>query len=163
MKVTYLFLVVLTSSLTISTQASLSANQISKNSPLPSPQSLVAQASPHRLKQSNSLASGRFISVEKPTQGTFRVVTENRQRYLELDQTFKTNNGPDLYVILHRNDAPPKSGLREQDYVTLGRLQKVSGAQRYAIPANVNLASFRSAAIWCRRFNSTFGYGKLGS
>lgn len=149
MKPSSLTLLGLASILTLSSQVTLSAMQPS--------QVIVAQAS------QSTLASGSFVSSEQPTQGMFRIVMANRQRYLELGQTFKTNNGPDLHVILYRTDAPPISGLRPQDYIILGRLQKVNGAQRYAIPANVNLANYRAAAIWCRRFNATFGYGKLGN
>lgn len=149
MKPSSLTLLGLASILTLSSQVTLSAMQPS--------QVIVAQAS------QSTLASGSFVSSEQPTQGMFRIVMTNRQRYLELGQTFKTNNGPDLQVILYRTDAPPISGLRAQDYIILGRLQKVNGAQRYAIPANVNLANYRAAAIWCRRFNATFGYGKLGN
>jgi Electron transfer DM13 len=150
MKPTTLTLLGLASILTLSSQLTVSAKQPN--------QMVVAQAA-----QSSTLASGSFVAAEQPTQGMFRIVMANRQRYLVLDQTFKTNNGPDLHVILYRTDAPPISGLRAQDYIILGRLQKVNGAQRYLIPANVNLANYRAAAIWCRRFNATFGYAKLGN
>jgi Electron transfer DM13 len=157
MKPSSLTLLGLASILTLSSQIAFSATQPRVNSVVQPNQNIVAQASP-----SSTIASGSFVAAEQPTQGTFRIVAENRQRYLELGQTFKTNNGPDLHVILYRTDAPPQSGLRRQDYISLGRLQKVNGTQRYAIPGNVNLANFHSAAIWCRRFNATFGYGKLG-
>ena len=105
--------------------------------------------------------SGSFKAAEHPTQGTVRVVTEKGKRYLEFDQGFKTDNGPDLYVILHRSDAPPVSGIKKKDYVSIARLQKTSGDQRYLLPDNVNLADFRSVAVWCRKFNATFGYAPL--
>lgn len=102
--------------------------------------------------------SGSFVKAEHDTTGTARIITENGKNFLELDQNFKTSNGPDLFVILHRQDKLPISGIQEKDYVTLGALQKVSGAQRYALPDKVNIAEFASAAIWCRQFNATFGY-----
>lgn len=77
--------------------------------------------------------------------------------------------GPDLHVILHRsNDVlgstkPPSYPLKEQVYVILGRLQKFSGAQRYPIADKINLTNYKSAAIWCRKFNATFGAAKLNS
>ncbi|MBD1908214.1 DM13 domain-containing protein [Funiculus sociatus GB2-A5] len=107
--------------------------------------------------------SGKFVAAEHPTMGMVSVVTENGKNYIELDEAFKTNNGPDLFVILHRSEKPPVSGIKEEDYVSIGRLQKVSGTQRYAIPANVNPADFRSVAIWCRQFNATFGFALLSS
>lgn len=110
----------------------------------------------------NAIAkSGKFVAAEHPTQGTARIINEKGKRYLEFDKTFKSDSGPDLHVILHRDATLPISGLKEQDYITIGRLQKVSGTQRYAIPDNVNLKNFRSVAVWCRMFNATFGYAPL--
>jgi len=119
---------------------------------------------------STAIKSGVFVAAEAPTEGTVRLVTENTERYLELDQNFKTSDkGPDLVVILHRSDdllgstKPPSYPLKAEDYVILGSLQKTAGAQRYAIPANVNLEDYKSAAIWCRQFNATFGVAKFES
>jgi hypothetical protein len=109
-----------------------------------------------------TIKSGSFVSAEVPTMGTARIVNENGQNYLELGQNFKTRSGPDLYAILYRSGTVPESGLRAGSYVNLGRLQKINGSQRYAIPSNVNLGQFQAAAIWCRRYNATFGYASLG-
>lgn len=113
--------------------------------------------------------SGTFKSGEHPTQGKVRIVTQNGKTFLELDQGFKTSSaGPDLVVALHRSSnvlgstTPPAYPLKKGEYVVLGPLQKFDGAQRYAIPANLNLANFQSAVIWCRQFNATFGAATLG-
>lgn len=114
--------------------------------------------------------SGTFVSGEHNTQGTVRILTENGNRYLELDSTFQTStSGPDLYVILHRSNdvigstTPPAYPLQEQDYVIIDRLQAYSGAQRYQIPDDIDLAQYKSAVIWCRMFNATFGAARLDS
>ena len=125
-------------------------------------QQTTASTTVAQAMQGTAADSGTFKAGEHPTQGTVRVVTEKGKRYLEFDQSFKTDNGPDLYVILHRSDAPPVSGIKKKDYVSIARLQNTSGVQRYAIPNNVNLADFRSVAVWCRKFNATFGYAPLG-
>lgn len=116
------------------------------------------------------LKSGSFIAGEVPTEGMAQVITENGERYLELDQSFTTSDrGPDLFVILHRSDdvlgstEPPAYPLQEQDYVILGPLQEFSGAQRYPIPEDVNLDDYQSAVIWCRQFNATFGVAQFDS
>ncbi|BAZ14119.1 hypothetical protein NIES4071_59590 [Calothrix sp. NIES-4071] len=109
-----------------------------------------------------STAIGSFRAAEHPTQGNARIVNQNGKRFVEFNEEFKTDNGPDLYVILHRNATVP-GGIKEKDYVQLARLQKTNGVQRYAIPENVNLADFKSVAIWCRQFNATFGYAPLGN
>jgi hypothetical protein len=127
----------------------------------PSPQ--TAQSS-----QVSVLRSGKFVDGEHPTQGGVRIIKQNNQRLLELDQTFTTStSGPDLVVILHRladvigSTTPPAYPIKEGDYVLLAPLKSYSGTQSYLIPANLNLDDFKSAAIWCRRFNATFGAATL--
>jgi ABC-type uncharacterized transport system auxiliary subunit len=116
------------------------------------------------------LKSGRFVSGEHPTEGTVQVVDKGGKRIIQLDKSFKTfDMGPDLVVILHRSDnvlsttKPPAYSLKEGDYVFIDELQKFSGAQTYEIPANVNLDEYKSVAIWCRKFNATFGAAKLST
>ena len=104
---------------------------------------------------------GTFMKGEHETKGTAKIVTIKGKSYLEFDQAFKSEKGPDLYVILYRQPQVPISGLAAKDYVSLGKLQKVAGPQRYAIPDSVKLADFSSAAVWCRKFNATFGYAAL--
>ncbi|NER32047.1 MAG: DM13 domain-containing protein [Symploca sp. SIO1C4] len=115
-----------------------------------------------QLTAANIIATGTFVNVEQnhPTSGTARIINENGKRYLEFEQGFKTANGPEVKVILHRNNTVPVS-VNEQDYVTLAALQSTSGAQRYAIPDDWNLDQFKAVAIWCKRFNVTFGYASL--
>lgn len=114
--------------------------------------------------KSNVVKSGTFVSGEHPTTGTASVVNKNGKSFLELDRSFKTSNmGPDLVVILHRSNnvlastKPPAYPLRQGEYVILAPLKKFSGTQSYAIPNNINLTDYKSAAIWCRKFNATFG------
>lgn len=123
-----------------------------------------------QLAQSKQTATnvGNFVSGEHTTQGTASITTKNGNSFLTLDQSFKTSDsGPDLVVILHRSDdvigstKPPAYPIKKGDYVVLGRLQKFSGAQSYAIPNNIDLTNYKSAAIWCRKFNATFGAAKL--
>lgn len=107
------------------------------------------------------IKSGVFGKAEHPTTGTAKIVMDNGKRYLELNSAFKTDAGPDLYVLLHRSSKPESYDAKS--YVSLGRLVKVRGQQRYEIPANVDLKAMRSAVIWCRQFNATFGYASLSN
>ena len=133
------------------------------------PVSPVAQSVPTSTEsvgalQPNAVKSGTFVSGEHSTSGTAQIVIKNGKPSLELDQSFKTSNkGPDLVVILHRSDnvldstKPPAYPIKQADYVILAPLKKFSGAQSYPIPNNINLADYKSAGIWCRQFNATFG------
>lgn len=105
--------------------------------------------------------AGTFKAIGYSIKGKVEVVTADSQQYLVFNENFKTDNGPDLLVILYRNDVPPKYRIKEKDYVQIAPLQKPSGKQRYAIPQNIKLADYKSVAIWCRKFNVTFGYATL--
>lgn len=107
------------------------------------------------------IKSGSFVGAEHPTSGTAKIVMEQGKRYLEFNSAFKTDAGPDLYVLLHRSSKPESYDAK--NYVSLGRLTKVNGQQRYEIPANVDLKGMRSTVIWCRQFNATFGYAPLSN
>lgn len=112
--------------------------------------------------QTRIAATGTFVAAEKPTTGTARIVVENGKRYLVFDSAFNTSDqGPDLHVVLDPAAKPPMSYQDTTRYVTLGKLQKFNGEQRYPIPATVNLSQFKSVGIWCRMANATFGYAPL--
>ena len=114
-------------------------------------------------KKSQSLiASGNFVTVEQdhPTNGIAKIVNVNGKRYLEFDKAFTTARGPKVRVVLHRNNTVPVN-LKAENYVTIAQLKKFDGAQRYEIPANLDLNDFESVAIWCEEFNVTFGYASL--
>ncbi|MGK7897310.1 MAG: DM13 domain-containing protein [Xenococcus sp. (in: cyanobacteria)] len=114
-------------------------------------QTVLAQA------QENS----NFISVgSKTTNGQIRIINENGQQYIEFDQSFVTDRGPDLKVVLHRNQSV-SSRIQESDYLEIAPLQNFRGTQRYLIPEEVDLSQYSSVAIWCRQFNVTFGYANL--
>lgn len=112
------------------------------------------------LTQATALASGTFVDGDgHATSGGARIIEENGQRYLELDETFRSDAGPDLVVLLHE-EAVPESYTGD-NYLNLGQIQRTVGSQRYAIPADVDLQAFQSAVIWCREFSVTFGYATL--
>ena len=120
---------------------------------------LSPQKSPILLAQATE--SNNFVSVgRKTTNGQIRIINENGQKYIEFDQSFVTDNGPDLKVILHRNQSV-SSRIRESEYIEIAPLQSFSGSQRYLIPEEVDLSQYSSVAIWCRQFNVTFGYAEL--
>lgn len=132
-------------------------------SPITEPAKQMAQA-----PRSTILRSGKLVDGEHPTRGTVRIVGQGNQRRLELDSTFTTStSGPDLVVILHRladvigSTTPPAFPIKQGDYVVLAPLKRYRGAQSYPIPNSINLDHFKSAAIWCRRFNATFGSATL--
>lgn len=148
-----------------------SVNQ--QNSSSPQAQSVLAtateSASPKLevAQQSGISKQGMFVKGEHPTQGKVSLVSKNNQLTLEFDSTFKTDEGPDLVVVLHRSadvigsTKPPSHPLKEGEYTVIAPLQKYNGTQSYSIPASVKVAEYKSVAIWCRKFNATFGAATL--
>ena len=108
------------------------------------------------------LTSGQFVTVDQshPTTGTARIVEKDGQRFLEFDAAFDTARGPAVQVVLHKGNSVPVS-LTEGDYVYVGGLQSFDGAQRYALPTDINLDDYESVAIWCQQFNVTFGFADI--
>jgi Electron transfer DM13 len=123
----------------------------------------LATAQPRLMAQKAAaeitLLSGSFVQAEHPTQGMATIVQMGRHKYLKLDNSFKSEDGPDLFVILHRQDSPQQ--YQKKDYISLGRLKKIDGVQMYQIPSGVNIADFKSVVIWCRQFNATFGFAPI--
>ena len=113
-------------------------------------------------KSQSLISSGNFVTADRdhPTRGMAKIVSVDGKRYLELSQGFSTARGPKVKVLLHRKSNVPVK-LRKQNYVTLANLKNFNGAQRYEIPDSFNLDDFESVAIWCERFNVTFGYARL--
>jgi hypothetical protein len=110
-------------------------------------------------RMEKTIVSGNFVRSEHPTTGMAKVVMMNGKQYLKFDSTFKSDDGPDLYVILHRQTTP--KDYKKENYISLGRLKKVAGSQMYAIPADTDVSTFKTAVIWCRQFNATFGFANL--
>jgi len=149
-------------------------NNQSNASPTPINTSISTQTnSPAKSTQSEDttvIKSGTFVSGEHEIQGKVSITTKNGKSFLELNQSFKTSeSGPDLVIVLHRSNnvisstKPPYYSLKEGDYIVLAPLKKYSGSQTYSIPDNINLTEYKSVAIWCRKFNATFGAATLSS
>jgi hypothetical protein len=108
------------------------------------------------------LVRGTFVSHEHPTTGTARVVRNpDGTQHLEL-VGLSTSDGPDLRVWLTDQAVTGEAhGFDRGRYLELGRLKGNHGDQVYAIPANTDLGSYRSVAIWCLRFSVSFGDAEL--
>jgi hypothetical protein len=111
------------------------------------------------------LAQGKFISHEHETTGTARILQlADGRRVLRL-AGLQTSNGPDLKVWLAAAPVlPGRDGwfvFDDDEYVDLGALKGNVGNQNYDIPADVDLESYDSVAIWCDRFSVSFGAAAL--
>ncbi len=108
------------------------------------------------------LARGEFISHEHTTTGTARTVrlAGGTRSVLRLEG-LATSEGPDVRVVLSREDARSAAKNLGEGAVELGGLKGNRGDQNYDIPAGTDLSAYRSAVIWCERFSVSFGAADL--
>jgi len=101
------------------------------------------------------IASGNFIHANPSDPihwGRGKVSVYERVVFLEPD--FEVGPGPKFHVYLvPRENIRASADVNGQMFVDLGRLRAFKGSQRYAIPAGVDLAKFRSIVIWCEQFS----------
>jgi hypothetical protein len=74
---------------------------------------------------------------------------------LKLGNDFSSSSGPGLEVYLSTTNAVGAGSI------SLGRLQRTSGAQSYNVPSSVALTTYNWVMIHCVPFNVTFGYAQL--
>ncbi|WP_395365918.1 DM13 domain-containing protein [Streptomyces sp. YH02] len=125
----------------------------------------TASSSPREEEGPRTVAQGSLISHEHTTTGTVKLIRLPDGSHTVRLENLDTSNGPDLRVWL--TDAPVKEGsagwhvFDDGKYVSLGRLKGNRGDQNYAVPAGTDLSGLTSVAIWCDRFDVSFGAAKL--
>lgn len=109
-----------------------------------------------------TLAAGTFHSNAHQTTGTATVLDVGGGRRVLRLTDFATSNGPDVRVYLVAvADVQDDATVKAAGFVDLGLMKGNIGDQNYEIPATVDLASYRTVTIWCKRFNVNFGSAPL--
>jgi hypothetical protein len=111
----------------------------------------------------NVLATGTFHGVAHKTSGRATVYHGSQGNVLRLTH-FKTSDGPNTHVLLiAAADAKDDENIfgEKLDHLDLGPLKGTEGDQNYTLPANVDLSKYKSVAVYCERFNVTFGAAPL--
>ncbi|MFD4864341.1 DM13 domain-containing protein [Streptomyces sp. NPDC058412] len=112
-----------------------------------------------------TVAEGSLISHEHATTGTVKLLRLADGSHVLRVEDLDTSNGPALRVWL--TDAPVIEGVDgwrvfdDGKHVSLGALKGNKGDQNYPVPAGVNPADYTSLAIWCDRFDVSFGAATL--
>lgn len=112
--------------------------------------------------QAMELAAGTFHANAHETSGAAAInQLGDGTRVLRLTN-FKTSNGPDVHVYLvAASDVNDNATVTSAGFVDLGSLKGNIGDQNYTVPANIDLAKYRAATIWCKRFSVNFGTAPL--
>ena len=118
---------------------------------------------PGFAQNSKPIQTGTFHGQVHATSGRVAIYKLHDKEVLRLTN-FKTSNGPDVHVILiAADDAKDDDNFLKSNVerVELGSLKGNEGDQNYDIPAGTDLKKFRTVAIYCERFNATFGAAPL--
>ena len=110
--------------------------------------------------------SGEFGTVDAihKGEGTATLLTLPDGLKVLRFEGFRVTNGPDLYVYLSGHRAPRDSRqLHEGAAFEVGQLKGNVGNQNYELPADLDLAPFKSVVIYCRRFSVVFSTAELAA
>ena len=108
------------------------------------------------------LSMGTFHAVAHETRGTAAIYRLPDGRRVLRFSDFETSNGPDVQVYLvAADDASDNDTVKQAGFVHVAALKGNVGDQNYDLPADVDLARYRSVTIWCRRFGVNFGTAAL--
>jgi hypothetical protein len=109
-----------------------------------------------------TLASGAFHSNAHETIGDATILSlPDGRRILRLTN-FSTSNGPDVRVYLvAASDVTDDETVKQAGFVELGPMKGNKGDQNYDVPADLDLGTYRTVTIWCKRFSVNFGTAPL--
>lgn len=109
-----------------------------------------------------TLAMGSFHGNAHDTRGSATVIDLGGGRRVLRLTNFATSNGPDVRIYLvAAPDVQDNATVKTAGFVELGPMKGNIGDQNYDIPASVDLASYRTVTIWCKRFSVNFGSAPL--
>lgn len=111
---------------------------------------------------SKALVAGNFHDGAHKTSGMATIYQlDEGKRILRLTN-FATSNGPDVHVYLvAASDATDSTTVKKAGFVDLGSIKGNEGDQNYDVPADIDLAKYQAATIWCARFGVNFGTAPL--
>ncbi|MDM5187329.1 DM13 domain-containing protein [Bacillus sp. DX4.1] len=114
----------------------------------------------HETKQQPEriISEGQFQNGVHETTGTATIhQLADGKRVLRLSN-FSTSNGPDVRVVLvPTNRLKNNEDVKNHRYIELGKLKGNKGDQNYEIPEGIDVSTYGSVSIWCKRFNENFG------
>jgi hypothetical protein len=121
-------------------------------------------AGPAYAQDSTPIQTGVFHGQVHSTSGRASIYVGSGGKMTLRLSNFKTSNGPDVHVLLiAAKDAQDNDNflMNNVERVELGKLKGNEGDQNYDIPAGTDLAKYHTVAIYCERFNATFGAAPL--
>ncbi len=108
------------------------------------------------------LAAGGFDRVSQRTQGSWRLVEDDGQRFIVLSDDFRTRGAPDLKFFLHASAVDAIDGDNAAAGLFLAELgDHRRGALRLPISADFDLNDYQSFVLHCEAFSKLWAVGAL--
>jgi hypothetical protein len=104
---------------------------------------------------------GRLRGINHAASGDALLVRLADGSHILRFEDLMAENGPDLRVYLSAAPASGDGPAFNDDYVELGPLKGNIGNQNYGIPDGVDLSTYRTPVIWCKRFEVGFAVAGL--
>ena len=109
-----------------------------------------------------ALKKGEFKGVGHTGEGTATIYLLPDGTHVLRLESFKTNNGPDLRVVLTPHADPAhRTEVKQEGYIELAKLKGNIGNQNYPLPAGSDPADFNAVVIYCNPFNVIFAVAPL--
>ena len=124
---------------------------------------VVAEELPAEL-QMKAVAKGQFRDADTVHRGKgTATVFESASGAKVLRFTgFEATNGPDLEVwLVKAGGIAASADVKNSAWLSLGPLKGNIGDQNYIIPADVNVADYKSVVVWCKQFGVLFSPADL--
>ncbi len=107
------------------------------------------------------LASGGFSNQAQRIAGGWSIEREADGIYLVLSEDFRTRSAPDLKFFLHTLPAAQITAQNATRGILVAELPRARGAQRIRLPANIDIADYRSLVLHCEQYTVLWGAGDL--
>ncbi|MEO1015665.1 MAG: DM13 domain-containing protein [Pseudomonadota bacterium] len=112
--------------------------------------------------EETTLQSGVWTKASFRSSGTWSIVERGGDRYVVLDEDFRTRRAPDLKIFLSPNEAGSITGDNATDgAVLVAELSSNRGAQAYKLPADVDLSQYQSIIIHCEAYSKLWSTASL--
>lgn len=105
---------------------------------------------------------GTWTKKSQSISGSWQIVETADGHYLELDDSFKTRRAPDLKLFLSpRAAADVTAQNATSGSVLIAKLDSAKGAQRYKLPADIDIDDFETLVLHCEKYTKLWGVSTL--
>lgn len=102
----------------------------------------------------NPLKSGSFVGQSgHTTRGDVRIIKQSGKTFVVLSKNFFLDGAPDPKVAFGKNGFVKGT--------IIGKLRKLTGEQRYSVPAALDIRNFNQVYIWCEKFAVPLGIASV--